>query len=400
MIVTAVKYRIMPPQIVHIQNSYIWTNPQAMRFEQLSAAALTPYILDKSTSVNFRVELDDPLNFIASSGSIEVSLPTEQNELNALNLDDLQENVLIISIYETGAGVQDFLGIVDPKQSYYDNIQQTYHLYFYDLFSYMYNHIPNYLGTVTVNGVTVGDLFPYYQELSFPGNDLIPLDFFLQTYNSLNDKVSTDVDMPFEGERARIASTQIGAITINNFLDQLRNHYGAYVYIDGSGTIKLVSRNRGLLNAGSVDITDDIIDEEYTQSYTLPADYNAVRCTSRINDDEGTTIIDHLIYYDGELKHKFIYSDTDLSSFDYLDLRTRIPGGISGLYVFPNRSIEDLKEIYGDIVKPRSITKCRVDRIDLPILKRVVINDDEFIIMDMEKFYDERYSVLELLRKQ
>lgn len=389
----------MPPAITHVMNSWIWTNPQAMRFEELSAADLTPYVIDQSTSVNFRVELDDPLNFISTSGSMDISLPTEANELETLNLDDLQENALIIKIYETGAGVQDFLGVVDPKQSYYDNIEQIYHLYFYDLFSFMYNHISNYLGTITVDGRTIGDLFPYYQELSL-GDQYIPLDFFLKTYNSLNENVSTDVDISFIVERARVLATQVGAITINNFLDQVRNHYGAYVYINGAGTINLVSRNRGLLNAGSVDITDDIIEEEYTQSYTLPAEYNAVRCSSIINDDEGTTIIDHLIYYDGELQHKFIYSDTDLSSFDYLDLRTQIPGGISALYLFANRSIDDLKEIYGDIIKPRSIVKCSVDRIDLPILKRVTIGDKEYIIMNMEKSYEERTSVLELLRKQ
>lgn len=396
----ATKYRINDPAIVATPpvGTLIWQNPQAMPFELLSSGDLTPDVIEKTISINFRVELDDPLNHISTSGSVDVSVPSNPDILSLLDLDDLQENVLTIQITDEDNNTADFIGIVDPKQSYYDNINQTYHLYFYDLFTYVYNNLSGFLARVVVDDKTIGDLFPYYIELSM-GDQYIPLSFFLRTYNSLGDSTATDLDISFDVERMRVLSTQVGKITINNFLDQVRNHYGAYAFIDGYGTIRLISRNRGELNAGSIDITDDIIEEEYTENYTMPAVYDAVRCSAIIDDPDGTTIIDHLIYYDEEVKHKFIYSDTDLSSFNYLDLRTLIPGGISALYLFANRSIDDLEIIYGDITKPQNIVKCSINRTDLPILKRVTLSGVDYIIMNMEKFYEEEYSTVELLRK-
>jgi len=83
-----------------------------------------------------------------------------------------------------------------------------------------------------------------------------------------------------------------------------------------------------------------------------------------------------------------------------------IAGEISGLYVFPSRSVGELKEIYGDIVQPHSIVKCDVDRIDLSVLGRVTIGShalgylNHYIIMNMDVHYEEGYSTLELLRKE
>lgn len=399
LLVSIFRYRINPPSIVHVQNAYIWTNPQAMPFEMISGSNIIHQsVIEGSAKINFRVELDDPLNFISSSGSIEIDEPTEPTALSVLDLNDL-DNLLVVQIYNGDTLAKEFLGIVDPSNSYFDEINRTYHLSFYDAFTYIYNHISDYLAKTTVDGQPIGDMFPYYQELS-TGDQYIPLDFFLKTYNSFGGDVSTDLDLSFIVDRARVLSTQLGAISINDFMDSIRNYYGAYAFIDGGGTLRFISRNRGQVNAGIFDITDDIEENDYLTNYVLPPEHNAILCSSILPDEEGTLYLNHLIYYDDGVQYKIIKGDTDISSFNYLDLRVSLPGGISGLYVLPSRTIDELKVIYGDMVTPNTIVKCQVNRLDLNILNRVTINEDQYIIMDMEKDYDQQTSTLELLKKQ
>ena len=102
-----------------------------MPFEHIDAVDITDYVIENSLNINFRVELDDPLNFVSTSGSVEIVESGYADIAEILNPDDLINNVLIVQVLNSSGGGE-FLGIVNTENSYFDNIERVYHLSFYD----------------------------------------------------------------------------------------------------------------------------------------------------------------------------------------------------------------------------------------------------------------------------
>jgi len=389
----------------------VWDEPQAMPFSLISSGDFSDYLIEGGLDIEHRVEYDDPMSEIASSGEINLVKPTEGILLDILDLDGLDDRtVLVVKI--TIDDEPEFMGIVNAEESSYNQIEGVYTLSFYDLFTYVYKNISTFLDSVPVTwnagGTTwkyLNDNFPHYIETF--SSDFVDLGIVLQTYSSVRGDYIVDIDLPLEAQNHTKILLLINAISLNDLIDVFRNYYGAYIYVDGEGNTRMVARGRGI--GEPVDITDDIIEDEYVKRYTRPPDYDSVLAFSRIEDGELTFIYVLLYYRNGEFG-MYEYTnennlwlngepaDASLDQFKYLDLRFSLPGGTSGYTILPERTFEQIKQIYGNIITPHSIVECSVNRMDLSLMQRVRLDDADYVIMSMKKDYLEEYTSLELLK--
>src|SRR5690606_25736827 len=127
----------------------VWDEPQAMPFSLISSGDFSDYLIEGGLDIEHRVEYDDPMSEIASSGEINLVKPTEGILLDILDLDGLDDRtVLVVKI--TIDDEPEFMGIVNAEESSYNQIEGVYTLSFYDLFTYVYKNISTFLDSVPV----------------------------------------------------------------------------------------------------------------------------------------------------------------------------------------------------------------------------------------------------------
>lgn len=380
------KYRILDPLIQVVGTNTIWVKPQIKRFD-LTYTLTNPhmvvdnYVIDNSLEIEYRVEFLDVFNYISSSGSLRLSLT--ENQLPDLNLDTIfgTNYVLVIKIDEGNDG--GYLGVIDAERSYYDRVDQSYYFYFYDIFTYIYN----YYGDVA---------FPYFREQSL---HTFTLETILDAYNPF-PQVATRViisagNASISSNFSLVSMSVIGKMTLNSFIDQVRKHYGAYIFLDHKGTLRLVNRTVGVANT-NLEISDYIINSEYVTNFAKKSEYDSVVITDYAN---GGAIGAILVYeQSGVANWKPLDNlNTDVEGFRYLDLRLSFPHP-SAYYLFNSRSLADVSSDYRTIIRRRVIVQAELSIMGIDILQKVLLNGTEYIIMNIVKNFSNRTSNVELLK--
>lgn len=381
--VSIVKYEVLNPLTQIVNNNVIWLDPRAKRFSPVAVVGTyfnpSDYIVNEGLQIDYRVEFTEIFNYIASSGYIYLNI--EEGLVPYYDLDSLHgtNHVLVITITE---GEEGFCGVIDPEKSYYDRVGKKYCFYFYDVFTYIYNSIPN-------------TVFPYYVEMI---QDACTLDTILSSYNPFPDLPTRVVKhlvrpAPSPLNKDRLISAIRGQVGLNSFIDDIRKYYGAYIYIGADKILRLVNRSVGLGNAPE-DISEYIIDSNYVKNFTRGSEYDSILTT---DTSQNAGAIGAILTYkeSGIIKWKPVDNlTTDLDGYRYYDARIWIQTN----YLLGNRTPQEIANDYSTIISDKVLIELELNTLKYDILEKVLLSGSVYIIINITKDFINQKSNVELLK--
>lgn len=340
-------------------------------------------LIEDEIEIDNKVELKEVFDLYCSN--VELNFDNDETDETVphtiddyLNFSSLKTLIWGLQIIKDGT--KKYAGYIKPESFYKDKENDKYNLTVVNWYKWM---------TDSLKDCTLPELSEY-TITEFFGALGWDCEVFIGT--------QSEIFVAYDYNKLRESGFKVA-----DFIFEMQKNYAAYIYVDENMKVKFVGKNYYTADEG-IDITDDILEEDYKENIYEANEYNSVLMNVKGTWSGGTYEGWAFVYYDSSYQ-VITGINADLSNIPdgmkYIDVRQQLDWNNDYDYSFSYVVFQDRDEIdryndWANILRPTKRHFIKVDRTDIQLFNKVIIDETEMQVFRCKEslLKDEMYLEL------